>query len=57
MAVTLVCPNLKCGKTMVTDDGARGKVVRCVHCNKPLMVPPLQRQAAGEEDTAKRGAR
>lgn len=42
MAVTLICPNLQCSKTMVTDDALRGKVVRCVHCQRPLMVPQRQ---------------
>lgn len=45
MAVTLICPNLQCSKTMVTDDALRGKVVRCVHCQRPLIVPQRQDQA------------
>lgn len=46
MAVTLICPNLQCGKTMVADDAQRGKVMRCVHCQKPLLVPIRQEPQA-----------
>jgi hypothetical protein len=35
----MICPNLKCGKTVVAADSARGKVVRCVHCRSAFMVP------------------
>lgn len=57
MAVTLICPNLQCGKTMVADDAQRGKVVRCVHCQKALLVPgapaaprPAPTPAGGKSD-------
>ena len=35
----MICPNLKCGRTIVTADSARGKVVRCVHCQTLFLVP------------------
>lgn len=35
----MICPNLKCGKTVVAPDSARGKIVRCAHCDHLFMVP------------------
>jgi hypothetical protein len=43
MGVTLICPNLSCGRTIIVPEQARGKVVRCAHCNQPFMVPALER--------------
>ena len=45
MAVTIICPNLQCGKTMVAEEHQRGRVVRCVHCQKALMVPAPREEA------------
>ncbi len=45
MAVTIICPNLQCGKTMVAEEQQRGRVVRCVHCQKALMVPAPREEA------------
>lgn len=39
MPVTMICPNLQCGATVVAPDAARGKVVRCAQCSQLLMVP------------------
>ena len=39
MSVTMICPNLKCGRTVVAADAARGKVVRCGHCQALFLVP------------------
>jgi hypothetical protein len=39
MAVTMICPNLKCQRTVVAPDSTRGKIVRCAHCHQPFMVP------------------
>lgn len=39
MPITMICPNLKCGQTVVAPDAARGKVVRCAHCQHLFMVP------------------
>jgi DNA-directed RNA polymerase subunit RPC12/RpoP len=39
MAVTMICPNLKCGRTIVAAESARGKVVRCAHCQILFLVP------------------
>ncbi|MBN2446423.1 MAG: hypothetical protein JXO22_06855 [Phycisphaerae bacterium] len=39
MGVTLICPNLGCGRIIVVPDSARGQIVRCAHCNQPFLVP------------------
>jgi hypothetical protein len=44
MPVTMICPNLKCGRTVVAAESARGKIVRCVHCETLFMVPPAAPQ-------------
>jgi LSD1 subclass zinc finger protein len=35
----MICPNLQCGRTVVAAEGARGKVVRCAHCQTLFLVP------------------
>jgi DNA-directed RNA polymerase subunit RPC12/RpoP len=35
----MICPNLKCGRTVAAPDMARGKVVRCAHCHQLFLVP------------------
>jgi hypothetical protein len=66
MAVTMICPNLKCGRTVVAAESARGKVVRCAHCQILFLVPRDAKSAAeGKpsepqqpvEDTKRRGRR
>ncbi|MFO0839321.1 MAG: hypothetical protein U1D55_12455 [Phycisphaerae bacterium] len=37
--VTMICPNLNCGQTVIAPPTARGKVVRCAYCNSPFRVP------------------
>lgn len=39
MPVTMICPNLKCGRTVIASEAARGRVVRCAHCQQLFMVP------------------
>jgi LSD1 subclass zinc finger protein len=54
MAAQLMCPNIKCKKVLSVPDEARGKVVRCSHCQtafrvptpKPLADTPPQRKSA-----------
>jgi hypothetical protein len=51
MPVTMICPNLKCGRTVVAAESARGKVVRCAHCQTLFLVPRetrAPREAAAE---------
>jgi hypothetical protein len=35
----MICPNLKCGRTVVAAEASRGKIVRCAHCQTLFMVP------------------
>ena len=39
MAVTLMCPNLRCRKILMVADGARGSRVRCAYCGTHFVVP------------------
>ena len=63
MSVTMICPNLKCGQTVVAPDSARGKIVRCVHCQQLFMVPkptndaPAASQAKADGQNAGRRAK
>ena len=43
MAITLMCPNLRCRKTLMVPDNSRGTRVRCSYCGMMLVVP-LARQ-------------
>ncbi|MCP5119590.1 MAG: hypothetical protein GY953_53000 [bacterium] len=45
MPVTMICPHLSCGQTIVAPDGARGKVLRCAHCKQTFLVPAETREA------------
>jgi hypothetical protein len=63
----MICPNLKCGRTVVAAEAARGKVVRCAHCQILFLVPrdarstgegaPAEPPPAQPEDTKRRGRR
>lgn len=58
MAVTLICPNLKCRTILQVPDKARGKKVRCGKCGKNFIVPdPSQKRAPapGDETPAPAG--
>lgn len=39
MAVTLMCPNLRCREVLIVPDDARGSRVRCAYCGIVLTVP------------------
>lgn len=39
MPAKVLCPNLRCRKVLSVPDDARGKVVRCQHCQTMLKVP------------------
>jgi hypothetical protein len=39
MAVTLLCPNLRCRAILQVPDACRGKRVRCGQCGITLSVP------------------
>lgn len=58
MAVTLICPNLKCRTILQVPDKARGKKVRCGKCGRNFLVPdPGQKRTPtpGGETTAPAG--
>jgi LSD1 subclass zinc finger protein len=42
MAAQLMCPNIKCRKILSVPDEARGRVVKCSHCQTALRVPPAK---------------
>ena len=44
MACQLICPNLRCRKILKCPDEARGKVVKCQHCQGMLRVPDAKRK-------------
>ena len=43
MSCQLICPNLRCRKILKVPEEARGKVVRCQHCETMLRVPTARR--------------
>jgi LSD1 subclass zinc finger protein len=40
MAITLLCPNLKCRAVLQVPEKSRGKRVRCGQCQTAFLVPP-----------------
>ena len=45
MHCQLICPNLTCRKVLKAPEEARGKVVKCKHCNSMLRVPEARKAA------------
>lgn len=41
--ISMICPNLGCGKAISAPASARGKIVRCPYCNAPFRVPETRR--------------
>jgi len=39
MSAQVMCPNLSCRKVLSVPEEARGKVVKCQHCQSLLKVP------------------
>ena len=39
MPVQMLCPNLRCRKFLGVPDEARGKLVKCQHCQTTFRVP------------------
>ena len=39
MAITILCPNLRCRTVLSVPDGVRGKKVRCSQCGIAFLVP------------------
>jgi len=46
MAITLICPNLRCRAILQVPENVRGRKVRCGNCGNNFMVP---------DETQKRG--
>ena len=54
MSVQIICPNLRCRKVLSVPDEARGKQVKCQHCQTTLRVPGGMKVAtAGEPRSGK----
>lgn len=51
-AVTMICPNLACRRTVSAPAAARGTTVRCAYCQQPFRVPaaPVHERDADERD-------
>ena len=45
MITQLMCPNINCRKILNVPEEARGKVVRCSHCQTSLRVPEGKKTA------------
>lgn len=59
-AVTMICPNLACRRTVSAPVSARGTTVRCAYCQQPFRVPAApqqERQPAPRDDDAENGRR
>ena len=39
MAITILCPNLRCRTVLTVPDGVRGKKVRCGQCGTAFLIP------------------
>ncbi len=39
MAVSILCPNLKCRSVLAVPEQARGQKVRCKYCGMTFVVP------------------
>ena len=42
MPAQLMCPNIKCRKILSVPDEARGRVVKCSHCQTQMRVPEIK---------------
>ena len=53
MAVTIICPNLRCRSLLQVPDNTRGKRVRCGRCGKDFLIPakPPCKKAPAQTDT------
>jgi hypothetical protein len=49
MAVTVICPNLRCRSVLQVPDNVRGKKVRCGKCGKNFIVPEVAVKKVGAE--------
>lgn len=56
MAVTIICPNLRCRSILQVPDNVRGKKVRCGKCGKNFLVPSPERHAPSKPVAASAAA-
>lgn len=52
MAVTIICPNLKCRAMLQVSEKARGKKVRCSQCGRPFMIPFKKEGGVAQQHTS-----
>ena len=45
MALSIMCPNLKCKKALVVPQEMRGRRVRCSYCHTQFAIPKHKRIA------------
>ncbi len=53
MAVTIMCPNLRCRKILMIPESMRGSRVRCSYCGMVLRVPKKKTAVGTVETSAK----
>ncbi len=48
--ITMICPNLTCGRTLTAPASARGKIMKCPYCDAPFKVPvkPAEEKSRGK---------
>ena len=56
MVARLMCPNINCRKILSVPEEARGKVVRCSHCQTTLRVPDAKGAGSNEPPAQKKSA-
>ena len=59
-AVTMICPNLACRRTVSAPASARGTTVRCAYCQQPFRVPAApqhERDSEQRDDDSDTGRR
>ncbi len=49
MAVTVICPNLRCRSVLQVPEQVRGQKVRCGKCGKNFIVPAPSTRKPGSE--------
>jgi len=54
--ITMICPNLNCGRTVTTSTCNRGRTARCPYCNALFRVPqqpprPAAAQGGGADSS------
>lgn len=51
MALTIICPNLRCRTVLQVPENVRGQKVRCGKCGKNFIVPAASTKGAPEPET------